>query len=482
MSRASGHTAERRHPGHAPLSAAPGVLRRAMQAHQAGDLGTAEQLYQEVLTLRVAQPDALHYLGVLCHQRGRSDEAVELIQAALLITPKHPDAHNNLGNVHKECGRLGLAEACYRKALQCAPAHTDALCNLGVVLAAQGRVDEALAAYAQLSQQAPKFAYGHYLRGILLRQRAASERDIEESVDSLRTAAQLDRSHSRALEALGVSLYVLGRHGDAQKVYREWSHREPENPVPRHLLAATGGAPVPPRADDDYVRETFDQFADSFDDQLLHNLDYRAPQLLADALKAVLVPIDRGYDMLDAGCGTGLCAPLLRALARRLDGVDLSSGMIAKARGRGGYDELVAAELTAYLCGQRDAYDVVLSADTLIYFGDLEPVLVAARGALRPEGWLAFTLEMLEGDGDALELSASGRYQHTRAYVLHALEAAGFDDVALSRATLRKEVGRPVPGWVVLARRLDGNALMIGADRVDGWRDHVQGFGDGTNG
>ena len=67
-----------------------GVLRQAMNAHQADDLDTAARLYREVLELHAAQPDALHYLGVLCHQQGRSDEGVELIRTALKITPRHP--------------------------------------------------------------------------------------------------------------------------------------------------------------------------------------------------------------------------------------------------------------------------------------------------------------------------------------------------------------------------------------------------------
>ena len=105
------------------------VLKQAMQSHQAGDLDTAERLYGEVLELRAGQPDAMHYLGVLCHQRGRSDEGVRMIEAALKITPRHPDAHNNLGNIHKECGRLADAERCYRKALACGPQHYHAQNN-----------------------------------------------------------------------------------------------------------------------------------------------------------------------------------------------------------------------------------------------------------------------------------------------------------------------------------------------------------------
>ncbi|UGB39151.1 tetratricopeptide repeat protein [Frateuria soli] len=115
------------------------MLRRALRAHQAGDLETAERLYREVLDMRAAQPDALHYLGVPRRQQGSSDEGVELIRTALKITPRHPDAHNNLGNIHKERGRLAEAEACYRRALECAPGHHNAQGNLAVVLEVQGR-------------------------------------------------------------------------------------------------------------------------------------------------------------------------------------------------------------------------------------------------------------------------------------------------------------------------------------------------------
>ena len=429
------------------------VLERAMQAHQARDLDTAERLYGEVLELRAAQPDALHYLGVLMHQRDRSDEAVRLIQTALKITPKHPDAHNNLGNIHKECGRLAEAEACYRRALECGPTHYNALSNLAFVLEVQERPDEAFETYARLLREAPTFAHGQYMTGLFLRNYAQNVEHVEQSIECFREAYRLDARNVRALEGLGVSLYTLGRHDEAREVYRDWLQREPDNPIPRHMLAATGGADIPPRADEAYVRNVFDGFADSFDEQLLKNLDYRAPEVLADALGGVLPSADGSLDVLDAGCGTGLCAPLLRARARTLVGVDLSGGMIEKARARGGYDELVVAELTAYLQEHPAAYDVVISADTLIYFGDLAPVLEAAHGALRPGGWLTFTLEVLEGEGDRYELSSSGRYQHTRDHTQAVVEAAGFEHITIGMDMLRKEHGKIVSGWVVLARR-----------------------------
>jgi predicted TPR repeat methyltransferase len=430
------------------------VLERAMRAHQADDLDTAERLYREVLERHAAQPDALHYLGVLEHQRGHGDRAVELILAALKITPDHPDAHNNLGNVHKECGRPVEAEACYRRALACAPAHHNALGNLAVALELQERLDEAFEAYSQLVHRSPRDARAHYLLGLFLRNHAQHAEHVEQAATCFRQAFELDPRQLRALESLGMTLYALKRHDEAKQVYQDWLAREPDDPVPRHMLAACGGAEAPPRADDAYVRAVFDGFADSFDEQLLQNLDYRAPQVLADALAAVLPPASASLDVLDAGCGTGLCAPLLRPHARSLVGVDLSGGMVAKARQRGGYDELAVAELTRFLQEHPARYDVVLSADTLVYFGDLSPVLAAAHAALRPGGWLGFSLEVGKGDADVAELTSSGRYRHGRRYVERVLREAGFADARIAADSLRKEGGQPVASWVVLARRL----------------------------
>ena len=154
---------------------------------------------------------------------------------------------------------------------------------------------------------------------------------------------------------------------------------------------AVGGEPAPPQADEAYVRKVFDSFAASFDEQLLKSLDYRAPEVLVAALTARLEAPRAMLDVLDAGCGTGLCGPLIRPYARRLAGVDLSGGMLEKARQRGGYDDLVEAELGAWLQADSSMWDVVLSADTLIYFGELQSILSSAHKVLRPGGWLAFS-------------------------------------------------------------------------------------------
>jgi predicted TPR repeat methyltransferase len=128
---------------------------------------------------------------------------------------------------------------------------------------------------------------------------------------------------------LGLAYYTMGCVDEAAKVYRDWMAEEPDNPLPRHYLEACTGEAVPDRADDAYVEATFDAFADSFHAKL-EQFRYRAPQFVADAVLRIHGEPDKQLDVLDAGCGTGLCGPMVAPYARRLVGMDLSAPMLAK--------------------------------------------------------------------------------------------------------------------------------------------------------
>jgi predicted TPR repeat methyltransferase len=158
-----------------------------------------------------------------------------------------------------------------------------------------------------------------------------------------------------------------------------------------------------------------------------------------------------GLDILDAGCGTGLCGPLLRPLAARLIGVDLSPAMLTRARERAVYDELVQAELTTWLRQHAGAFDVIAAADVLVYFGDLRAWMAAAAASLHPGGRLVFTTERSEAEPRGFRLHPHGRYSHTQDYVEQTLLAAGLLPLLCERVQLRLEGGEPVAGTLVVA-------------------------------
>jgi predicted TPR repeat methyltransferase len=431
----------------APDDATTQTLRQAMQEHGAGRFDAAQALYEQVLAAAPAQPDALHLLGVLEAQRGRHDSAAGLIGRAIAAHPGEAMFHNNLGNVCIERGRFDEAEACYMRAIELDPGRLDALNNVGVLLSRREQPEGAEKLLLRVIELAPDFAdarqnlANHYMR----QGRLADA--VQQCFDGLIVAPR-----SNAMRRiLGLAYSMMGMKAEAAAVYRAWIAAEPGNPVPEFHLAACIGEAVPERAPDAYVARVFDNFARTFDAKLAE-LGYKAPELVVQAVARQLAPPAGVLDVLDAGCGTGLCGPLLAPWARHLGGVDLSAGMLHKAVARQVYDELAQGELVAFIAGRPGAYDLIVSADTIIYFGRLDGFLAAAAAALRSGGLLVFTLEAHADAQADHRLNEHGRYSHRRCYVESALRDAGFVVMELQTVVLRSEAGAPVEGWLVAGR------------------------------
>ncbi|CAK0806481.1 unnamed protein product [Prorocentrum cordatum] len=240
-----------------------------------------------------------------------------------------------------------------------------------------------------------------------------------------------------------------------------------------HFLAALRGDATA-AAPAQYVAGLFDAYADRFDDHLVNDLGYRTPQMIADEIQRA-APCQAGFECCaDLGCGTGLTVPLLRQLGvRRLEGVDLSAGMLRKARenyGPGvGYDRLVCGDLVDIFAPEGQGspaptFDLVVAADVFVYVGDLAPVLSATSQCLaRPHGLVVFSTEAPPRGGGANEdagrvpaggfrLGPQGRYLHSAAYVRATAEACGLTLTRRSSVVLRYNGGKPVHGHIHVLR------------------------------
>jgi predicted TPR repeat methyltransferase len=273
---------------------------------------------------------------------------------------------------------------------------------------------------------------------------------------ALREQLEQQPEDKEALETLLSILRETGRADEEAPLRRQLQERRckdlgvPEarwDEVIAYLEAAETGSPPPERSADAYVAALFDVYAPSFDDSLRGFLAYRAPERLMDAVRTALGN-RRELDVLDLGCGTGLAGPLLRPFARRLEGIDLSTGMLAKARERGVYDALRAGEITAELGASTARYDLLVAVDVLVYFGALEQLFERAAQRLAPGGLFAFTVE--KGTEPGYRLQPSARYAHHLEYVRACASAAGLRPVVEREDTLRRQAGQPVTGHVVV--------------------------------
>jgi predicted TPR repeat methyltransferase len=421
----------------------------AIRLQQSDQWVAAGDMYRRILEVAPEYPDAVHYSGVLAHQEGRSEKAVELIARSLELEPRRADWYSNLAIVLRDQLNLDEAVVACQRAIALDPAHANAHNNLGVLLRAQGKPVEAEAAYRAAIRVSPEHSDAYTNLGILLN----GQKRTQEAVACFCKVITFRPKHPEARRLLALAHCMLGEIDEAVAVFDEWLKEEPDHPIARHMIAACSGRDVPARASDGFIEQTFDSFAGSFDAKLA-KLQYRAPALVAAMLEDPDLEGSKSLDVLDAGCGTGLCGPLVAPYARRLVGVDLSARMLAQAQARGVYDELVKGELTAYLRDSPRAFDVIVSADTLVYFGPLDSVVLASADALRPGGRLIFTVEeTIDARSDAgYSISPHGRYSHTRPYLERVLADANLQPEIVP-AELRLEAGDPVAGLVVRATK-----------------------------
>lgn len=424
------------------------AIRAAQHLQRHGEWDEAQAIYQRILEAIPDEPNALHYLGILRHQQDNHVAAIDLIRRAITQIPEDAGPWVNLGNVLLTAERFDEAIDAYRHAAELAPSNVLVYNNLGLLQSRRHNPELAEAAYVHALRLAPAADYVLNNFGRMLHDQGRYE---EATAYGLKAVA-ISPNDPKARRLLSISYSLLGDFESAQQVLRDWLVAEPDSAEAAHLLAAAGGLPTPTRASDAYVAEEFNTFATSFDAKL-EILGYKAPELVANALTTALGPGQIADAILDAGCGTGLCSVLLRPLAKRLEGVDLSSGMLEKAQQRGGYDQLTCAELAAFMSAHPARWNAIVSADTLCYFGDLAPAMVAACSALLPQGLLVFSVEATQLSETGYSLQYNGRYVHTRQYVADCVQAAGMQLLALEAQTLRVEVMRPVRGWIVVARR-----------------------------
>ena len=427
------------------------ALQIAIQLQQDARLEEARVVYNEILAVDPSNPRALHFSGVLAHQLGHSTDAVELIQKSLSVMPDVADWHSNLGIVLQESGHLDEAIEAYQRAIALDPDHANAHSNLGVLLRATGKPEEAEAAYRTAIRLNPDHIDAYTNLGVLL----YSLKRREESVACFCKVITLRPKHPEARKLLALAHCTLGEVDKAVRIYEDWLAENPDDPVAKHMWAACSGRETPDRASNAFVQISFDSFAASFESKLA-KLSYRAPALVGAMLEDTGLAPSQNLDVLDMGCGTGLCGPLIRPYARRLTGVDLSPGMLSQAKEKQLYDELLQVELTEYLGSQPDSFDVIVSADTLVYFGALDAAIAAAARALRPGGLLIFTLEHdVAAAAPDYHLETHGRYTHAQPYIERLLAENGLTP-EIGHAELRLESGVPVAGLVIRARLRQG--------------------------
>ena len=348
---------------------------------------------------------------------GAQRRGVALIEKSLALAPDRADWHSNLGIVLQAIGAAGRgdrrvpagdrarsgrmpmrtttsacccraqgkpveAEAAYRTAIALDPEHIDAYTNLGILLNGQKRTQEAVACFCKVDHAAA-------------------------------------RSTREARRLLALAHCTLGELDKAVEIFEDGSRRSRTTRSRGTCWPPAPGATCRRAPRTRYVETDVRQLRRAASMPSSRKLSYRAPALVA----AMLADVGPRAGEDASTCSTPAAAPACaarcsrRMRARLVGRRSVGAACWRRREERNVYDELVKAELTAYLRDCPGAFDVIVSADTLVYFGALDEVVAAAaaraaaRRTARSSRWRS-----CDGESDAAStrLSPHGRYSHAR--------------------------------------------------------------------
>jgi predicted TPR repeat methyltransferase len=453
-----------------------------LELYGTGRLDEAKTEAERLAGLYPEQPLPHNIKGAICLAQGAAEQAIACIETAVELAPDYADAWTNLGNAQFEVGSDVDAVTSFRKALELdqSPAQVVAASRgLGKALATLGQFSDARGAFERVLSLQPKDSVTRIALGMALRERGlmlasiaeleqALEYDPESSLghlelglslwrrsrdekalEHLKRGIELDSENASGYRYLGRFYIKTGDKALAAQALRRSLELEPGSAETQHFLNALEGT-TSEIAPSEYVEKLFDDYSTRFEKNLVSNLKYCGPGVLAGMVREY--GSEKFGSVADLGCGTGLMGLELRDSADFLFGIDLSPKMLDKAREKGVYDELAQGDIVNVLSASKANYDLVVSTDVLIYIGDLLPLMQAVAGKVSPGGLLAVTTELYPEPND-YQLLETGRYAHGQDYVSRVAAEAGWALHRYEAARLRQEAGEWLTGGFYLFTR-----------------------------
>jgi len=422
--------------------------------------------YEQALEKKPDYLDVYYNLGLAYTKLYQLEKAIYAYRALLTLFPQHAAAQFQVANLYMRKNDLEKAKQCFLSLVEQYPHHVETQVNLATCYLRLGDVRPAETHYLQALEITPEDVQVLFNVGVIYLQQGKLEKAIEyyQRIDCS-SAELLDEQKFAVQNNLGFVFLVLKDKPAALQHFRLALCLQPDNKVIQHTINILENKQTLTASPPEYVTALFDSYADHFDPHLLQILKYQVPTLFYQAVMAVkqaTVP----WDILDLGCGTGLCGVKFKAYARSLTGVDLSANMLEIAAQKNIYDSLVHTDALTFLATKPAAYDVILAGDVLVYLGELTEIFLAVAKALKQQGIFVFDVEVSE-DSD-YQMTSAGRFAHHQTYLEKIFTQQNWQVLYQKEAVIRLQDNQPVRGYVYVVQMAKGmddiKRIMKGAD------------------
>lgn len=405
----------------------------------------AEKQFRKALEHQKDYTDAMINLGIALIAQTKEEEGSACLLTVIKAQPKNLRAHFELGKFFLNKNLFGDANNEFLALTKLEPNDPAVLTSIIREWLAHKRFNEAKIYCEKLLKTQPKNIETLYNLAVI----ETKLNKKEDAINHYQLILQLQSDYFPALNNLAV-LYLEKRDLDTAKHYfKQALKMQPNNEAIQYTLNAIEGKMPLDKAPKAYVQNLFDAYADHFDVHVRKALQYKVPELLFDAISHTTDK--KELKILDLGCGTGLCGEIFKPHAQQLIGVDLSPKMIEAAQQKNIYDKLIVADNLEYLKDKKNIFELILAADVLVYIGDLRPILTACFNALKQNGLLAFSTEVCEIQGFAMQ--PSGRFCHSKNYIQSLAKKIGFKILSHKLCPTRLQQDQEVLGNIFVLEK-----------------------------
>ena len=345
-----------------------------------------ELLEQTNLLLKDNPNDDILFLfkGNALRHKGMSAEALQAFAQSILCNPNNALARSSYASTLYETGDLANALNAADAGILIDPEFSDPYLVSGDVLMEMGFPEQAVFPYNK--------AYdidGDENLGVLVATLYAQNNMPEEAMDVFSSLISKNPNnpvlHFRYGTALLYALQNGASHEMIKEAAKDWREKYHDKPFVEEFsqqLIDNHVAYNPLNAGS--VATLFDTFAESYDGEVPF-------EPVVQALKANIGE-QKDLTILDAGCGTGRYANVLKEFSSSLLGVDVSRKMLDKAAQKKAYTQLFQADFRDFLSENEGAFDVITALDVLDYTPRLSESFASLSSGLREGGMALLTL------------------------------------------------------------------------------------------
>ncbi len=439
----------------------------------------AEKVLKKIIADHPDYIQAYHNLGTTYFDLGKLEDAIYYYQLAISKAPKYQDAYYNLGLALLKNNNYVEAIKAFQDLLKLQPEHFAGRFHLACALLKDDKIEESLKEFLLIDASHPYHletqinmataflkkgklveAKQHYLRALSLAPEdvqilfnlgvvSMQQGIVDSAIRYYQRCVEIDADYFPAYNNLGVAFLTKHQHDFALRYFREALRIQPSNKSLQHIIKVISENQKLLTSPPEYIQTLFDSYAEHYDYHLLQGLNYQVPQILFQAVSKYLTS---DLDILDLGCGTGLCGLYFKPNAKKLVGVDLSEKMLAFAKEKNCYDELICAEINTYLANTKDQFDIVIAGDALVYVGDLTDVFSNVSKILKKDGLFLFNAEI--SAKKEFVLLPTGRFAHQKAWITKLAKTNNLEVLHYQTIVSRLQNNEPLEGQVFVLRRL----------------------------